>query len=285
MMDTVHVLLPAHNRREVTLKFVRCLEAQTYPAIHLILIDDGSTDGTASGLREAYPSVEVIRGNGRWWWAGCLQRGFDCLKEKSIKETDIVLLANDDTTFAPDYVERAVRFLDGKVSCMLLSRVRNAATGEVEESGVCADLRTMTFQEAKEPALINCLSTRGLFLRWSDMQKIGGFHPIMLPHYLSDYEYTIRAVRRGLACVTTSAVWLNADFALTGERDVDSIEGWKFIRTLLSVRCTINPLYMTSFVLLAVPLRWMVPNLVRIWGNAMRQILRRGVLRIPARIS
>ena len=184
MMDTVHVLLPVHNRREVTLKFVRCLKAQTYPAIHLILIDDGSTDGTESAVREVYPSAEVIRGNGRWWWAGCLQRGLDRLKEKSTEETDIVLLANDDTTFAHDYVERAVQFLDGKQGFMLLSRMRNAVTGKVEESGVCADLRTMTFQEAREQAQINCLSTRGLFLRWGDMQRIGSFHPIAITDIL-----------------------------------------------------------------------------------------------------
>jgi len=279
MMDTVYVVLPVHNRREVTLKFVRCLKAQTYPAIHLILIDDGSTDGTESAVREAYPSVEVIRGEGSWWWAGCLQRGFDRLKDKSVNETDIVLLANDDTTFAPDYVERAVRFLDGKEDCMLLSRLRNPVTGKVEESGVLADLRTMSFQEAKGAVQINCLSTRGLFLRWQEMKRVGGFHPFVLPHYWSDYEYTIRAMRKGVEGVTTESVWLEANLTLSGQRDLSSSSGWRFVRELFSMKYLVNPIYKSSFVILACPPRWIARNLLRIWWQAIKQILRQGLLR------
>jgi|KBSSwiStaDraftv2_1062776.scaffolds.fasta_scaffold291404_2 GT2 family glycosyltransferase len=282
-METVHVLLPVHNRREVTRGFVRCLKAQTYPEIRLIVIDDGSTDGTQEVVRQEYPSAEFIRGDGTWWWAGCLQRGFDCLRKKWIKETDIVLFANDDTTFAPDYVERAVRFLDGKKNCMLLSRIRNAVTGEVDESGVCADLRKMTFREAKEPALINCLATRGLFLRWGDVQKVGGFHPIILPHYLSDYEFTIRATRRGLRGVTTESVWLNADLALTANRDLGALVGLSFVRGLFSIKYPANPIHQTAFVLLAVPRQWVLQNLLRIWWPVMKRILRQGVLRIPVK--
>ena len=280
-MDTVHVLLPVHNRRDVTRGFVCCLKTQTYPDVRLILIDDGSTDGTQEVVRQEYPSAEFIQGDGTWWWAGCLQRGLDRLKQKATKDTDIVLLANDDTTFAPDYVERAVKFLDGKKGCMLLSRIRNAATGEVEESGVFADLRTMRFQETKEPASINCLSTRGLFLRWGDMKIAGGFHPLLLPHYLSDYEYTIRASRRGLKCATTESVWLDANLALTGNRDLGKLVGWNFVRGFFSIKYPANPIYQTSFVILAVPSRWIFSNLLRIWGPALKQILRQGLLRFP----
>lgn len=284
-MDTVHVLLPVHNRREVTLGFVRCLAAQSYPAIRLLLIDDGSSDGTEAAVRAAYPSVEVIRGTGAWWWAGCLQRALNRLADSAIGESDIILFANDDTTFAPDYVERAVQFLAGKQGCMLLSRYRDAATGRIEESGVYADLRTLTFREAEEPAAINCLSTRGLFVRWIDAKRIGGFHPILLPHYLSDYEYTMRALRRGLRCATTSEVWLTPDHLLTGEHSADSVAGWAFVRMLLSVRYAANPVYMSAFVLLAVPLRWVLPNLVRIWRGALAQLVHRGLLSRPANAS
>jgi GT2 family glycosyltransferase len=284
-MDCVHVLLPVHNRREVTLKFVRCLREQTYPSIRLLLIDDGSTDGTEAAVRAAYPAVEIIRGSGSWWWAGCLQRGLDRLAREGTNGSDIVLFANDDTTFARDYVERAVQYLAGKQGCMLLSRYLDATTGRVEESGVCADLRTLTFQEARDPGTINCLSTRGLFVRWADLKRVGGFHPVLLPHYLSDYEFTIRAMRKGLTCAATSEVWLIADHSLTGQRDVDSMAGWTFVRTLLSVRYAGNPVYMSSFVLLAVPLRWVFPNLLRIWRDAMIQLVRRGLLQQMARTS
>ena len=284
-MDTVHLLLPVHNRREVTLGFVRCLSAQTYPAIRLLLIDDGSTDGTETAVRAAYPSVEVIRGSGSWWWAGCLQRGLDRLAWEGTSGSDVVLFANDDTTFAPDYVERAMQYLAGKQGCMLLSSYRDAMTGRVEESGVCADLRTLTFREARDPATINCLSTRGLFMRWVDVKRVGGFHPLLLPHYLSDYEFTIRAIRRGVRPATTPSIWLRADHALTAARDVDELVGWRFLRYYLSTKYPANPVYQTSFVLLAVPARWMLGNFLRIWRQALQRVVQQGILGLPARVN
>ena len=125
MTEKIYVLLPVHNRRETTLRFIRCLRAQTYSNYHLVLIDDGSTDGTAAMVIESIPGATVITGTGAWWWAGSLQHGINWLHSIAPKDTDIVLLINDDTTFSADYIERAVRFLDGKNDCMLLSRLRD----------------------------------------------------------------------------------------------------------------------------------------------------------------
>ena len=273
-MRPVHVLLPVHNRKQVTLAFVRCLKAQTYPIIRLMLIDDGSTDGTSEAVRGEYPSVDVIRGNGAWWWAGCLQRGLDRLKQSSANGEDIVFFANDDTTFDADFVQRAVGVLTGEPNCMLLARFRDPATGEIRESGIHADLRTMQFQEAAEPAQINCLSTRGLFARWSSIKRTGDFHPRLLPHYLSDYEYTIRALRRGIKGVTSEAVWLEPNLSLTASRDLSSLRGWRFLRVFFSPKYPLNPVYWSSFVILACPPRWIARNFAFVWWRAAKQLLR-----------
>jgi len=278
-MNTVHVLLPVHDRKQVTLDFLRCLKAQTYPSIRLMLIDDGSADGTQEAVRADYPSVEVIQGDGTWWWAGCLQRGLDRLKQKATQDSDIILFANDDTAFAADFVERAVKYLADKPGCMLLSRLRNPATGEIREAGVRADLREMTFQVASDPLTINCLPTRGLFMRWGDIKRAGDFRPLLLPHYLSDYEYTIRAIRKGLKGVTTESVWLEPNLALTASRDFGSLTGWRFVRELVSPKCPINPVYRSSFVILACPARWIVRNLALIWWQATKLIVRQALPR------
>jgi predicted SAM-dependent methyltransferase len=214
-----------------------------------------------------------------WWWAGCLQRGIRHLQEQSTKALDVVLIANDDTSFPPDHVERAMQFLNANQGCMLLARTRNAATGAIEESGVCADLRTMTFREAIEQSDINCLPTRGLFLRWGDMKNVGGFHPVVLPHYWSDYEYTMRAIRKGLKGVTSETVWLRADLNLSGNRDLGALFGWRLVRELLSTKYLLNPMYKSSFVILACPPRWIASNLLRIWWQAFNQVVRQGLLR------
>ncbi|MGH6630763.1 MAG: glycosyltransferase family 2 protein, partial [Burkholderiales bacterium] len=194
-MEKVFIVLPVHNRREVTRKFVECLKRQTYAPYHLILVDDGSTDGTAEMVREGIPGATVIRGNGGWWWAGSLQQGLNWLKAAQPVTGDVVLFINDDVLFDRVYLRSALDVLRVNPGSMLLSRLRDPRSGEVRESGVHADLRRMNFTIASSAAEVNCLSTRGLFIKWGDVTKISNFHPSFLPHYWSDYEYTIRATR------------------------------------------------------------------------------------------
>jgi len=78
MTPWVYVLAPVHNRRATTEKFIRCLLAQTHVNWHLVLIDDGSKDGTEAMARALVrdTSLTVLRGTGNWWWAGSLQQGY-----------------------------------------------------------------------------------------------------------------------------------------------------------------------------------------------------------------
>jgi len=62
----VWVSLPVHNRRQSTLTFVKQLTSQTYKSWHLLLLDDGSKDGSAEAVQELTSKVTVLRGDGHW---------------------------------------------------------------------------------------------------------------------------------------------------------------------------------------------------------------------------
>ena len=70
---TVYVMVPVHNRRAITESYVRSLAAQTDRGVQLVLIDDGSTDGTADAVRDIMPDAIVITGKGDWWFGGALR--------------------------------------------------------------------------------------------------------------------------------------------------------------------------------------------------------------------
>jgi glycosyltransferase involved in cell wall biosynthesis len=67
MRDKIFILLPVYNRKDMTEKFIRCLKAQTYQNYHLVLIDDGSTDGTEEMVCSYIQDPTMIRGKGNWW--------------------------------------------------------------------------------------------------------------------------------------------------------------------------------------------------------------------------
>jgi GT2 family glycosyltransferase len=259
----IHVLLPVHNRRATTEKFIRCLKRQTWPAWHLVLIDDGSTDGTEEMARSEVPDATILKGKGDWWWGGALHEGYKWLKRSNLPSDDIVLITNDDTEFAPDFLARGVVAL--KPRSLLLAQLYNLTTGEFCESGVKWDWRKFDWAAVRDGDGINCFSTRGLFLRAGDFVKIGGFHPILLPHYLSDYEFTQRAHRKGFSLITDPTVSLRYDDKLTGIRSMEGQSRWRRLIAPFSVRSTDNPIYWSSFVLLASPLLYAPLNVIKVW--------------------
>ena len=266
------VILPVHNRRATTALFIRSLLAQSYTNWHLLLIDDGSTDGTADMVRGLVSSLTVLCGDGNWWWGGALHQGYLWLKRHPDHHADLVLIINDDTEFLPDFLEHAVRKAEPR--SLLLAQLYNQA-GEFVEAGVRLDWRKLDSISVKETVGLNCLSTRGLFLWARDFLEIGGFYPVLLPHYLSDYEFTMRAHRKGFALMSSPDVRLRYNEQLTGIRNQDGLSVFQHIKTGLSIKSTSNPVYWTSFILLACPWRYVFINIVVVWWNLVSPIISR----------
>ena len=59
-MTEVSVIIPTYNRSEKACRAVRSVLDQTYPDYEIIVIDDASTDDTASRLEEFKKSINVI---------------------------------------------------------------------------------------------------------------------------------------------------------------------------------------------------------------------------------
>ncbi len=59
----VSVLVPAHNEEAVIARSVRAMLAMDYPAFEVVVVDDGSTDGTVAALAalRADPRLRVVR--------------------------------------------------------------------------------------------------------------------------------------------------------------------------------------------------------------------------------
>lgn len=276
MKPTVYILLPVHNRRAITEKFIDCLIAQSYSNYHLILIDDGSTDGTDEMVREKIDNLTIIKGSGNWWWAGSLQQGVDWLKQNGVEDRDAIVFMNDDVTFEQDFLQVAVNLLDQQVG-MLLPQVLNEKTGHPEESGVEADMKKLIFITATSPGKINCLPTRGLFMRMSDLRRVGDFYPRLLPHYLSDYEFTIRANRMGVSLLTSPKLLIRLDNEATGFRSFEGLSFLDFVRRYFSKRSASNPIYWTTFILLTSPKSYIPWNVLKVWLIAAKLVFRQAI--------
>jgi len=90
-------LVTCHSRREATLAALSDLHNQTLPvgaSLSHVIVDDGSTDGTAEAVSERFPDVEIVNGDGNLFWAGGMRHGWE--QAVSNKEFDYLFVYNDD---------------------------------------------------------------------------------------------------------------------------------------------------------------------------------------------
>lgn len=268
-MGKIFIFLPVHNRREITRRFIDCLKSQTYSDYHLILIDDGSSDGTSDMVCELIPTTTILQGKGDWWWAGSLQQGYKWLKSRRSALIDVLLIINDDTEFEADFLETGMSLLSDKVKTLLLAQCYDKDTGQLIDPGRHVDWQNLTFNPAASQEEINCLSTRGLFLRVSDFLQLGGFYPRLLPHYLSDYEFTIRASNKGMRLMSDPVLKLWLDRETTGYHSTGNEQFTVIVKRIFSHKSAINPFAWTAFILLVCPQQWKRTNCIAIWKNTV----------------
>ena len=263
----IYVITAIHNRYEITHKFVEQLLAQTYKDIQLVLVDDGSTDGTADMVKKLMPNAIIIHGDGNLWWGGALHEAYKWIK-KNAECNAFIMFANDDSTFPNDYIERALCILSSEEKMLLAGAGYDPNTEMQVDGAIIHDFKT-ALNDLSLTGRGNCASTRSLFFRVKDFMEIGGFHPVLLPHYASDYEWTTRAcVRHGyqVYCDTTLKYYVSPE--TTGDNTYEGLS----IRKIFSKRAIINPIYRMNYIVLVTPAKYLILALFSQWKRYMINI-------------
>lgn len=113
-LPTVTALIPAFNEQLVITRTIDSVLASDVP-VEIVVVDDGSTDGTADRVAERYrrdPRVRLLRqANGGK--AAALRAGV------AVCRTEVIVALDGDTLFAPDTVRRLIEpMLDPRVGAV-----------------------------------------------------------------------------------------------------------------------------------------------------------------------
>ncbi len=104
----VSIIVLNYNSREDTLDCLRSLQHLTYLAAQIILVDNGSTDGTVEAVRQCYPRVTVIETGQNLGFTGGNNVGI----QHALKSgAEYIMLLNNDTIVAPDMIDVLVHVM------------------------------------------------------------------------------------------------------------------------------------------------------------------------------
>ena len=226
-------------------------------------------------VRDKLPHTKVIKGDGGLWWAGSLQKGYEWLKSEKIDSDDSVLILNDDSIFGERFLEKGLNLLKENNKSLLIAECFFLETKEIFDRGVFFDDRKFTFRSSEDNAETNCASTRGLFINATDFIDLGGFHPKLLPHYLSDYEFTIRASKKGYSIFSDPEVKVWTSNVTSGVDEFDNGRFWDALKTMLfSKLYRRNVVYSSIFVVMTC--RWYsIPKIIfRVWVEEIKRLFR-----------
>ena len=118
----VALVVLSWNGREDTLSCLDSLSRVSYQPLTVIVVDNGSDDGTGDAVREAHPQVDLVRSEENLGFAGGNNLGVRRALELG---ADHVMLLNNDTTVDPGFIEPLVEELErrpdaGAVSPLIL---------------------------------------------------------------------------------------------------------------------------------------------------------------------
>ena len=100
----IAIIIPTFNRKQILANCLTLLRSQTTSPQLTIVVNDGSTDGTAELLQTEFPEVIVLNGDGDLWWTGSVNLGIDyVLKNHPLIKG--IILQNDDVVFDNNWVK------------------------------------------------------------------------------------------------------------------------------------------------------------------------------------
>lgn len=205
-MKTIAVLITCHNRKYKTLACLsalyKCFLLVEY-SIDVYLVDDGSIDGTKEAIKNKFPLVNIIKGNGNLFWAGGMRLAWtEALK----LNFDGYLLLNDDTLLFPNAVLQLInthiysmdKHKQGGiyVGTTIDPNTNNYSYGGHKLLNRITGKSCKVKPSGEKPQTCDFANANILYISKNVVESIGILSS-EFTHSLADYDYTLTAKKNG----------------------------------------------------------------------------------------
>jgi GT2 family glycosyltransferase len=238
------IIIPVYNGLSYTARTLPLLRRLEGPAATVVVVDDGSTDGTAAFLARDWPDVVRLQGTGSLWWSGAVDLGCRTAIDRGARI--LVLWNNDNVDASLDCIielAKAVEVGDGCAVPVVLGEENGgrrpiiSAGGEVDWLRGGLRLREIGRPYEPSPTSRECEWLPGMALTFSSnlFRTLGGFD-LRFPQYRGDSDFTMRARTAGFSCRVLYSCWVANDPRQTGMAFTKRISLKEFARGLVTLK-------------------------------------------------
>jgi GT2 family glycosyltransferase len=200
----VALVIPNHNGVRWLPGVLDSVAAQTVAPADVLVVDDGSTDGSAELVAERYPEVRVLALERNGGFARAANAGIAAVSAEA------VALVNTDVVLAPDWLERATAALEHEPRAAAVATklvdlddpaILYSAGDVLRRDGACEQRGRFERDSGRydEPGEIFSACAGAALYRRSALQAAGGFDE-RLGTYLEDVELGLRLRLAGWQC-------------------------------------------------------------------------------------
>lgn len=195
-MKTSIVIL-THNQLHITKLCLDSIRAFTGPSYEMIVVDNGSSDGTVDYLRSQSDVKAIFNSENKGFAKGCNQ-GWEA------SSGDCVLYLNNDTIVTPGWLEAMLEVLDGSARVGMVGPVTNYASGQQMIPVGYTDLKDLNafaraHAESKRGQSFEVRRLVGfcLLVKRHVMEEVGGFDERFGLGNFEDDDLCLRVRNRG----------------------------------------------------------------------------------------
>ncbi len=217
----VSVVIPNWNGHRWLAPMLDSIDAQQLAPVEVIVVDNGSHDGSLAYLRDQRPDVRVLELARNTGFAHAANLGAQAARGR------LVALLNTDIVLAPDWLARMARAIGSDpavaaVACKMLSledpeRVYDA--GDIlRRDGVCEQRGRFTRDDGRwqTPGEVFGACAGAALYRRSALLSVGGFDERYFA-YLEDVDLSLRLRLAGWRCRYEPVVALHAGGGSSGQ--------------------------------------------------------------------